>query len=74
MATQRIAIFVYIDGQRQDGEHEWSLLLLRFTNTADVKIEADNRAKRIVFRSKAGKVLLILPMENVELTPDGREM
>jgi hypothetical protein len=66
MATQRIQIFVYVNGKRQDGEYEWSLLLLRFTNTADVKIEADKKAKQVVFRSKAGKLLLILPVENID--------
>ena len=66
-ATTRMDIYVYVDFRRPSGEHQWSLLLVRYTNTADVKVEADKKAKQLVFRSKAGKALLILPLENVDL-------
>ena len=69
MATQRVTIFVYVG----DDETGWDLLLLRHTNTADVKIKADKKAKQLLFRSKAGKVLLILPIENIELVPEHDE-
>ena len=39
------------------------LLLWRYTNTAEVKIEVHKTSKQVVFRSKAGKRLLVLPTE-----------
>jgi hypothetical protein len=68
-ATRRLQIFVYVSLV-----DEWNLLMVRFTNTADVKITEDRTAKELVFRSKAGKVLLILPIENVDLANDAKEM
>jgi hypothetical protein len=68
MATQRMIIFVYVGN-----DHGWSLLLLRNTNTADVNVQADLKAQQLVFRSKAGKRLLDLPVENIALTPDRTE-
>jgi len=68
MATRRIILFVYVRV-----EQEWTLLLFRRTNTAEVKVEPDKKAKQVVFRSKAGKLLLVLPLENLEIRPDGSE-
>ena len=68
MATTRREIFVYVGGNRG-----WSLLLWRYTNTAEVKIEVDKTSKQLVFRSKAGKRLLVLPTENIELMPNDTE-
>jgi hypothetical protein len=67
--TTRITIFVYVG----DDETGWDLLLMRETNTADVKVKADKKAKQLLFRSKAGKLLLILPVENIELSPEHDE-
>jgi hypothetical protein len=68
MATQRITIFVYA-ADRQG----WGLLLLRNTNTAAVTVQADFQAQQLLFRSKAGKLLLVLPTENVALIPNRAE-
>ena len=39
-----------------------------------MKVEADKKAKQLTFRSKAGKLLLVLPVENLKLlTGDGDE-
>jgi hypothetical protein len=64
-ATYRTTIFVYVGDDGGD-EPGWGLLLLRHAGTAAVKVEADKKAKKLTFRSKAGKLLLVLPVENVE--------
>jgi hypothetical protein len=68
MATQRMIIFVYVGN-----DQGWSLLLLRNTNTAAVTVQADYQAEQLLFRSKAGKLLLVLPVENVSLIPNRAE-
>lgn len=76
MATTRIEIMVYVlTGEEGGGEGQgWGLLLFRRTGTSSVKVEADKSAKRLTFISKAGKVLLILPIENVDIIPELNEM
>lgn len=76
MATTRMEIFVYVlTGEEGGGEGQgWGLLLHRYTGTSSVKVKADQSAKRLTFISKAGRILLILPIENVDLIPQLDEM
>lgn len=45
----------------------WSLLCMRNTNTSSVKVEVDKNHKQVVFSSKSGKTLMILPFETLNL-------
>jgi len=65
-ATYRMTIFVYVADDSGD-DQRWSLILVRYAGTADVKVEIDKKLKQLKFRSKAGKLLLILPVENLKL-------
>lgn len=64
MATPRIEIHVHV--RHKQG---WGLVLVRRTNTAEVKVEVDKTAKQILFRSLAERLLLVLPVENVDIEP-----
>ena len=70
MATKRVLINVYVG----DDKVGWELILHRYSNTAEVKIRANEKTNCLEFRSKADKLLLILPVENVELQPTRDEM
>ncbi len=67
-ATRRTTIFVYVGDERG-----WGLLLVRHAYTANVKVQADKKAKQLVFRSQAGRLLLILPVEFVDYIDDEKE-
>ena len=60
------SIYVYI--QTSDS---WKLVLVRHTNTSRVDIE--EKDNRLIFKSKAGKELLAIRLDNLDPTFDSRE-
>ena len=54
-ATTRMDIYVYVDFRRPGGEHHWSLLLVRYTNTADVKVKQTRRPNNWCFVPRRAK-------------------
>jgi hypothetical protein len=58
-----MVVFVYT-GSEKEG---WGLVAVRHAGTRDVKIEADLQAKLLRIRSFGDKLLLVLPVENLEI-------
>jgi hypothetical protein len=68
-ATSRMNIYVYNVYE----PHGFSLLLVRYAHTSKVTIRADEKDKQLEFRSKGGKVLLILPIDKIDRIFDEKE-
>jgi hypothetical protein len=66
--TSRLVLHVFVYER-----NEWELLFTRYTNTSDIKIEVDENTKQLVFRSKAGKILLSQPFDSLNLKFDRSE-
>lgn len=71
--NSRTYIYVYegADKNEKKGTNGWGLLLSRCAGTATVTVKVDKKAKQLVFRSRAGKTLLILPTENLDFWAEG---
>jgi hypothetical protein len=58
----RLAIHVYVYSLTSK---QWDLLLLRFTNSSDIKVKVDK--DNILFFSKSGSLLFIQPIDTLTL-------
>lgn len=58
---------------KDEGTAGWSLLCTMNTNMRRTSIDNDTEQRRIVFKSKAGKTLMILPYESLDREYDRNE-
>ena len=64
----RIDIQVYL--KHSDVSDEWMLLCTCHTNTTKINLEINQEQRKMVFKSKSNKVLMILPFETFNFTND----
>jgi len=61
-------LYLYSEVRKQ-----WELLLVRVTNTSKAKVKYDNVTGSIIAISKAGKKLVSIPIEGMNLDYDRSE-
>ena len=66
LATTRMEIYVFAGEDRKPNEQGgWGLVLYRRTTAPEVLVELDETARQLIFCAKDGKLLLVLPAEDL---------
>jgi len=68
VARVKFKLYLFSETRKQ-----WELLLLRVTNTSKVIVDYNKRIKEVNIYSKAGKKLVSLPIESLNLNYDRAE-